>query len=117
MTSSERRRHQRVTVKSGALALIDNLPGTIIDISEGGLALHHMVFEQEPRKNFRIDLFFQTDETFLANIPVELTSELELPANPDAIRLRRYGLRFGELSDSQRRQLNCFILHNTVSLA
>ncbi|OQX20736.1 MAG: hypothetical protein BWK76_00020 [Desulfobulbaceae bacterium A2] len=117
MTPTERRQHPRVMVKNGALAIIDNLPGTVIDISEGGLSLHHMVFEQEPRKNFRLDLFFQPDEPFLTDLPVELTSEIELEDETDTIRLRRYGLRFCELNDNQRQQLKYFILHNAVSLA
>ncbi|OQX05273.1 MAG: hypothetical protein BWK76_27705 [Desulfobulbaceae bacterium A2] len=117
MTPNERRQHPRVMIKNGALALIDNLPGTIIDISESGLAMHHMVFEQEPRKSFRLDLFIQPDELFLLDLPVELASEIELPDEQDTIQLRRYGLRFGELNDDQRQQLKYFILHNAISLA
>lgn len=115
----ERRQHKRFRVKEGALAFLGTTPGTIVDISEGGLALHYVVFEQEPQRQFRLDIFFAEDDFYLPDIPSELVTDIRSQTESPfcAIRVKRLGIRFGELTSEQKERLRYFILHNTVSEA
>jgi len=116
---SERRSQKRFRVKEGALAFLGNTPGSIIDISEEGMAINYIVFEKEPHGQFRLDIFFGADDFYLADIPSELVSDVQSqPESPfSAVRVKRLGLRFGELNEEQKTNLKYFILHNTVSEA
>lgn len=114
----ERRKHKRYRVKTGALALIDNIPGTIVDISDGGLAINYTVFGKEPAENLRLDIFLSSDDFYLQDIPVSLVAAKEKAGSKSAfgsIQVKRYCLQFGELSEEQKTGLRYFILHNTVA--
>jgi len=115
----ERRSHKRFRVKEGALAFLGNTPGTIVDISEGGIAVHYIVFEKEPERQFRLDIFFGADDFYLADITSELVSDVQSqPESPfSAVRVKRLCLRFVELNEEQKTRLKYFILHNTVAEA
>ncbi len=115
----ERRRHKRYRVKEGALAFLGTVPGSISDISEGGLAVHYVVFEKQPDDDLQLDIFFGRDDFYLADIPGRKVSDADSP--PDSsfsrIRVRRMGVQFGELTGEQRSRLRYFILHNTLGEA
>lgn len=119
ITLPERRRHKRFRVKEGALAFLGSAPSTIVDINEYGMGIHYIVFEKEPERHFRLDIFFSADNFYLSGIPSELVSDVRsTSASPfSAIRVQRLGLRFGELNDEQKARLRYFILHNTVAEA
>ncbi len=112
----ERRAKKRFSVKEGALAFLGAVPGSIIDISESGIAVSYVVFEQEPEGRFRLDIFFEDDEFHLPDIEVELvTSGRTMVASGCAtMQVRRLGLRFCELKSEQKDQLRYFILHNAT---
>lgn len=115
----ERRSHKRFRVKEGALAFLDTVPGTIVDISEGGMAIHYVVFEKEPERRFRLDIFFAAEDFYLADLPSELVSDIRSQPESQfsAVRVKRLGIRFGELDDDQKARLKYFILHNTIAEA
>ena len=115
----ERRVKKRFRVKEGALAFVGTVPGTIIDISEAGIALNYAVFEQKPEGRFRLDIFFEDDEFALPDIEAELVTDSQtmVESGYDDVSIRRLGLRFCELSDGQQDKLRYFILHNTTSAA
>ncbi|WP_456473534.1 PilZ domain-containing protein [Desulfolithobacter sp.] len=115
----DRRRFPRYRVKDGALAFIGTVPGAIVDISEGGMAVHYAVFGREPNRNLRLDIFLGSDDFLLKDIPASIVNDTTL--DPDApfraVQVKRFSLRFGELTDQQKSSLRYFILHNTVSEA
>ncbi len=115
----ERRVKKRFRVKEGALAFVGTVPGTIIDISEAGIALNYAVFEQKPEARCRLDIFFEDDEFALPDIEAELVTDSQtmVESGYDDVSIRRLGLRFCELSDGQQDKLRYFILHNTTSAA
>ena len=76
---SDRRRHKRFRVKEGALAFLGTIPGTIVDISEGGRAINYVVFEREPERQFRLDIFFAANDFYLADIYSKLVSYVLSP--------------------------------------
>ncbi len=112
----ERRRHKRYRVKEGALAFLGTVPGSISDISEGGLAVHYVVFENQPGEDLQLDIFFGSADFYLADLPGIKVSEAD--SSPDTtfsrIRVRRLGVKFGELTREQRSRLEYFIHHNTI---
>ena len=117
---SERRSHKRFRVKEGAMAFLGTVPGTIVDISESGMAIHYVVFEREPGRQFRLDIFFADDDFYLSDIPSEIISDTQSLSDSSpfsAVRVQRLGIRFCELNDEQERRLKYFILHNTVAEA
>lgn len=115
----ERRSQKRFRVKEGALAFLGHTPGDIIDISEGGMAIHYLVFDKEPDSQFRLDIFFGADDFYLSDIPTKLVSDIQSqPESPfSAVRVKRLGLCFGELNEKQKSRLKYFILNNTVAEA
>ncbi|HHB76901.1 MAG TPA: PilZ domain-containing protein [Desulfobulbus sp.] len=115
----ERRSKKRFRVKEGALAFFGTVPGTIVDISETGIAINYAVFEQEPAGRFRLDIFFEDDAFNLPDIEAEVVTDSQTMAESgnDALQVRRLGLRFCELSDRQQDKLRYFILHNTTCAA
>jgi len=112
----ERRGRKRFRVKEGALAFLGTVPGAIVDISRSGMAVNYVLFEREPARRFRLDIFFAADDFYLADIPAALVSEMRfLPESRfSAIREKRLGLRFCELSKEQKSRIQYFILHNTT---
>ena len=117
--AGERRQHPRYRVRDGALAFLGTTPGTIVDISEQGLAIHYVVLERKPDHRFQLDIFFADDEFYLADLPVEMVSDVSPEPQTlfSSIQVRRLGLKFGRLTDEQRDRLRYFILHNTVAEA
>ncbi len=115
MNEAERRFYKRYQAKDGALAFIDSIPGRIVDISEGGMSINYMVFEKEITSSLMLDIFFNDDKFFLQNIPARVVSEkVKEPLTPfSSVVIRRYSIRFGDLSEDQREKLNYFIHHNT----
>ena len=114
----ERRKHKRYRVKKGALALIDNIPGTIVDISKKGLAINYTVFGKEPVENLRLDIFLSSDDFYLQDVPAKLVSSLDKSVSKSSfgsIRVKRYGLQFGEMTEEQESSLKYFIIHNTIA--
>ncbi|NOQ47186.1 MAG: hypothetical protein GQ559_11050 [Desulfobulbaceae bacterium] len=115
----DRRRHQRFRVKDGALAFLGTVPGTIVDISESGMTVHYVVLEKEPERSLRLDIFFSGNDFYLPDIPSELVSDMSsLPDTPfSTLRVKRLGIKFGELTGKQKDKIKYFILHNTIALA
>ncbi|MDH3346650.1 MAG: PilZ domain-containing protein [Desulfobulbaceae bacterium] len=117
-TGEERRTHKRYRVKEGALALIDNSPGTIVDISTGGLTVNYIVFGNEPSNAMRLDIFLSSEDFYLQDVPAKVVNSYAKDKAIDAdniIQVKRYGLQFGELTKHQEETIKYFILHNTVA--
>jgi hypothetical protein len=115
----ERRQHARFHVREGAYAFIDNIPFTIQDISEGGIKIKSAVFDDMPDDNVTIDVFVNNGDFYLRDVPARLVSFLQNEASTpfSVIRIRHFGLEFGELTDSQKHFVDNFITFNTVGEA
>ncbi len=100
----DRRSTKRFCVKDGAMAFLDAVPGTIIDISEAGIAVNYVIFEKEPEKYFRLDIFFEEDDFFLPELAAEVVTDGPVSDAPrfDGTQVRRLGLRFCELTGEQK---------------
>lgn len=114
---AERRRHQRFRVTSDALAFLGKEPGAILDISLGGMSIRYAVFDQEPLAASSLDIFIANPSFYLPALPVQLVSEVQsLPHSLfSSLRLKRLGVKFGQLSADQQALLQSFIAGNTAS--
>lgn len=113
----DNRRHKRFRVREGALAFLGSIPGTIFDISQGGMCVNYVVFENDPDQELKLDIFFSEGDFYLPDIPCRIVSDTDYPsiAPFSAVQVKRLGIQFGELSSEQEAGLQNFLLHNTTS--
>jgi len=113
----ERRQAPRIAVREGAVAFLGDVPGTILDISEKGISVRFMVFEQEPEPKCALDLFFAEENFYLAGLEAELVSDLPAYDSVDQKknRARRLGLRFCDLTPAQYKALCSVIYRNQMA--
>jgi len=121
MTSprTERRRYPRFRVREGAYAFINNIPFTIQDISEGGMKLQSVVFDETPLENLKVDIFVNNGKFYLQGLPVRLVCMLnDATASPfSAVHAKHFGFMFENLSEQQKILLDTLITYNTVGEA
>lgn len=117
--AEDRRSSRRYIVREGAFAFIDNTPFTIQNISEGGMLLQSVVFDDTPDEHLMLDIFLKREEIYLKNIPVRLISQLKSRSSTpfSAIQVRYYGLAFENLNEQQRDLLEFLLNNNTVGEA
>lgn len=99
------------------MAFIGTVPSSIVDISKGGMAVHYTLFETGPAKNLYLDLFQSSENFYLQHLPAEIVDDVQRTDGVPGgfIQVKRLSLRFGELTNNQRTQLNYFILHSKLS--
>lgn len=117
--NNERRKHKRFQVCDGAFAFINNIPFTICNISEGGMRLQTVVFEDAPLDEMTLDIFLKDKNFYLQGIPVRLVTVRKKHANSpfSTLQVRSLGLQFGELSEQQKTRLDSFISQTTAGEA
>ena len=118
--SIERREHRRFRVRKDAcVALRSDFRhvGQIIDISMGGLSFSYVPLSELPDGSLELDIFLAGSASYLYKIPFKAVSDSEADGGNlfPSLAMRRYGLRFGELTDSQASQLEYFIRYYAVS--
>jgi len=118
-TDAERdsRRHKRFRVREGALAFLGSVPGTITDISQGGMSVKYVVFENDIDQVVKLDIFFSEGDFYLPDIPGRIISDVDYPSEApfSAVQVKRLGIQFGELTSEQEAGLKYFLLHNTTA--
>ena len=116
---ADRRRHKRFRIRDGALAFLGSFPGVITDISQGGIGVKYVVLEQKKDENFKLDIFFPQGDFFLPGIPGRLVSDVEYPSEApfSAVKVKRLGIQFGQLTGEQEQRLKYFLLHNAIAEA
>lgn len=115
----DRRKYPRFRAREGAVAVprsSDARIGRIMDISSGGLAVHHASEEDWLSGSSRIDILTIDSDYYLSKIPVRVVSEQELikKSSHGLIKERRWGLQFGDLSDRQIIGIQFFIHNFTI---
>ena len=114
-----RRRQPRFIVLKGAMAIVENKYGNIVEINMKGLSFHYRVKEGKPllsdfsrSKKFTIDITSSFHDFCLTDIPIKITSEREVTPISDfhpPLRKIRCGVEFKKLTVYDLFQLNKFI--------
>lgn len=116
--SDDRRKLRRLRVQDGAFVILrpsDAGVGRLIDISIDGLSFDYVTTREPSGEPTELDIFV-TDSPFrLYKIPCKTITDFkafEIPETPS--HRRRSGIQFGELTESQKSQLQYFILKYTT---
>ncbi|UCD86765.1 MAG: PilZ domain-containing protein [Desulfobacterales bacterium] len=114
----ERREHERFETRDGAFILLgpdSTKLGRLIDISMGGLAFSHVARTRPPDELFELDLFLVEGDFYLDKVPYEIISDFKTYDNHfGSITMRRCGVQFGSLTQSQISELEYFIQNHTT---
>jgi hypothetical protein len=118
----ERRRHKRFQAEEGAYVAVRpqyEKIGQIIDASQGGLGFRYMVSGGQEGASSELDIFLIGDSFHLDKLPFQIVSDEEIPKrlSPGTQKMRRCGVKFGELTQMQILKLEEFILNHTVDEA
>lgn len=114
----ERRQHKRFQVQDGAFAVLGPYAtgiGPIIDVSMGGLKFSYVVGEEPLNGSFELGILLAEHSFYLTKIPFKTIWDEEVKDVPlGSLRMRRCGIRLGQLTDQQISQLEYFIQNHTV---
>jgi len=116
----ERRRYKRFEVPIGAFIVLgpdSTKLGRITDVGLGGLGFSH-VHRKEPLDGLRQFDMFHVDNGFnVKKVPFQTIWDSEFKKGLFGfMSTRRTGIQFGELTYSQRSQLEHFILNYTAAV-
>ncbi len=113
----ERREHKRFETRDEAFIVLgpdSTKLGRLIDISMGGLAFSHVAKTRPPDGLFELDLFLVEGDFYLDKLPYEIISDFKTNDNRfGSITMRRCGVQFGSLTQSQISELDYFIRNHT----
>jgi hypothetical protein len=116
----EGRQHNRVKVDDGGFAQLPHgfpVLGQIIDISRGGLAFRYVASEARTNGSAVLNIL-TTDRRFrLEKIPAKIIRDSAMPEEFSfgSITLRHCAVQFGDLTPSQKLDLEHFIRSNTLT--
>lgn len=116
--AEERRLHPRFKASDRALVAVSGdysgLPYNLIDISMGGMAFLHLSASLLSQTLRQMDIYLNEDRQ-ICSLPVSVVADHKLA---DYSRLRRRcSVRFGELTEEQRVQLQGFISRHAAAFA
>jgi hypothetical protein len=114
----ERRCHERLEVQSGAIASPKmTVLGQIMNVSQGGLVFRYVASRKRSHESKTLNIAL-TDGSFrLEWIPFIVVWDVSMPQSYSCggISLRYCGVRFGNLTDSQKLQLRYFVKNYTTA--
>ena len=122
-TSRDKRKYRRFRVKDLTFVKLwseaDEDIGQLLDISEGGLSLRYFVNVEKSGDYSELGIFLSGDDFTIDRIPFKTVSNTMLvnksPFSP--IILRRYGIKFEELTPEQVHKLDLFLDKYTLGEA
>ena len=113
-SGEERRQYPRQSLPADTLVFIHKEPGTVIDMSKGGLAVHFVSLQPETPQPQLIDVFHGPSQFYLPQLPVRMVEEIALLPYPlfSSLSRRRLCMEFGQLTEAQHSQLVDFLHRN-----
>ncbi len=121
LSKVNRRKHQRVKVKAGAIVAFKKYRlfnlikprfirmGPIIDISRGGLAVQYIENSNRLKKFKKLSILANDGEVMFEDMPFEIILDEKIAVLPDMKVIRKRAIQFNELKGSQIVQLEKFI--------
>jgi hypothetical protein len=117
--TKEHRKHQRYQVPEGSFVTLGPskaVMGQILDISMGGLAFRYINNHSEaPKQESYADIYLTEGDVCVSSVPIRAVSDFDAPDTvtrkadgplPVSCRgMRRCGVEFGEMTQSQVSQL------------
>ena len=116
--SAERRKHNRIRVKSHAFVGVGphfNQVGPLTDISTGGLAFCYTARKKQPN-GLSLDIFLTDGDFYLSYVPFKAVFDSEISNNIAGYTpIRRCRVQFGDLTEIQLSHLEHLIENHTTS--
>ena len=115
----EERKHNRFKVQNGGFAALHpqfTVLGQIIDISRGGLAFRYVASEARTSGSAKLSILMTDGSFCFEKVPFKTIWDSAIPYEFSfgPITLRYCGVKFGELTHSQRVDLEYFIRFYTL---
>jgi hypothetical protein len=121
---TERRKFIRFLAQETAFAVLRpdfTKLGKIKDISEGGLAFHHVAYERQNEESSAIDIFLTGNRFYLGRVPCKIRYDIKLDERYqipiDRIERRRCGVQFGPFTEEQTAKLSFFLKNHVTGTA
>jgi len=116
----EGRQHRRFTVHNGGFAALCNeftALGQIIDISRGGLSFRYVASEARTYGSAELRIWMTDGSFCFEKVPFKTIWDSAMPREFSfgAITLRHCGVQFGDLTHSQKVDLEYFVQSYTLS--
>lgn len=126
--TKDQRVYQRHFVELGSFAVFcddnDIIPGQVADISTGGIAFFYYEGDEWPSNSIETFRLFG-DDFYMENVSLEIVSDFKIVDEEHPIykamgftaegrKIRRRGVKFGELTDEQKEQLKNFIQSSVI---
>ncbi len=120
MQDIERRRNRRYKAREGTVALLGeplNIMGSVIDVSEGGLAFRYISNGKRPSESFELDILYSQQLVYIDKMPFKTVSDAEMTGESASklFPVRRCGVQFGELTEAQKSKLEYLIQNHTLA--
>ena len=119
----EKRKFTRFKIKDLSFALLKSDSyeelGNIIDISKGGLAFQYLVGENQIKEAFELDIILASNDFHIKKLPCKTISDFEMTNKIyfSSLKMKRHSIKFGELDNNQKSELDYFIKQYTISVA
>lgn len=118
---AERRRQPRFKVGNRAFALCwlsPSIIGTIIDVSQFGIAFSYIADQVELENMFEIGIMLLEANFFLEKISFQTVSDILIPGPPEStLEIRRHSGHFLYPTPAQQQKLEQFIRHHSKEKA
>ena len=118
----ERRQQKRFKAQEGAFAALvdqESRLGQIKDISIRGLSFRYIDSNEKLDNADELKIILGSEGLYLDKVPFKKISDFEIESEYSfsAVKMRQFGLEFGELTSAQRNRLDQFIKHHTIDEA
>lgn len=118
----ERRRQRRFKAEEGAFAALvdqESRLGQIKDISLQGLSFRYIDSPEKLDNARELKIILGNRGLYLDKVPFEKICDFEIQSefSFSTVKMRQIGLKFGNLTAEQKRQLNQFIQRHTTDEA
>jgi len=117
----ERRHCERFRLRDGGIALMtplgpySTIVGHILDMSIGGLSFRYVSDAALGDRASEVTLVSAENKFYLRRLPIKTVSDFEIAKMPFGIMSpRRFGLKFGELTEEQVCRLQRFIVEHAA---
>lgn len=113
-TGAERRIQKRFRVQNGSFAALCprfTVLGQITDISVSGLAFRYVASEERSKESSQLSILLTDGSFYFDRIPFKAIWDTSMPSEFSfgAITLRQCGVKFGDLTHSQKLDLEYFM--------
>jgi c-di-GMP-binding flagellar brake protein YcgR len=126
-TLIERREHKRFQAKDPTDASlwseheqdITENTGQLLDIGRGGLSLRCTSKPEESNDYSLLEIFLSGGDFNIDEIPVKIISDIDMigDSTSSELTLKRYGIRFDQLTSEQKTKLDHFLINYTLGEA